>query len=45
METTDYLGKYYEELFFGHVNRRYRAMTAGEMKKRAEKLVYPTGIV
>ncbi len=42
METTDYLGKYYEELFFGHVNRRYRAMTAGEMKKRAEKLCQAT---
>ena len=42
METTDYLGNYYEELFFGHVNRRYRAMTAGEMKKRAEKLCQAT---
>ena len=42
METTDYLGNYYEELFFGHVNRRYRTMTAGEMRKRAEKLCQAT---
>ena len=42
METSDYLGNYYEELFFGHVNRRYRAMTTGEMKKRVEKLCQKT---
>ena len=38
METREFLGTYYEELFFGNVNKRYRSMTTGEMKKRAEKL-------
>ncbi|MDO5416913.1 MAG: helicase-related protein [Lachnospiraceae bacterium] len=36
--TENYLGEYYENLFFGNVNKRYRAMTFGEMKKRCQKL-------
>ena len=33
-----YLEAYYKDLFFGNVNRRYRAMTAAEMRARVEKL-------
>ena len=33
-----YLEAYYKDLFFGNVNRRYRAMTATEMRARVEKL-------
>lgn len=33
-----YLGEYYRELFFGNVNKRYRAMTAADMKRRVSRL-------
>lgn len=33
-----YLSEYYENLFFGNVNKRYRAMSFGEMRKRCQRL-------
>ena len=42
MEITQFLGDYYEELFLGYVNKRYRSMTTGEVKKRMEKLCLST---
>lgn len=36
--TESYLAEYYVNLFFGNVNKRYRAMTFGEMRKRCQKL-------
>ena len=33
-----YLSEYYVNLFFGNVNKRYRAMTFGEMRKRCQRL-------
>ncbi len=33
-----YLASYYEHLFFGNANKRYRAMTVAEMRKRCQKL-------
>lgn len=36
--TESYLSEYYVNLFFGNVNKRYRAMTFGEMRKRCQKL-------
>lgn len=42
MEITEFLGNFYEELFLGNVNKRYRSMTTGEMKKRMEKLCLST---
>lgn len=32
------LGEYYRGLFFGNVNKRYRPMTAAELKRRLERL-------
>lgn len=37
-ETESYLADYYEQLFFGSGNKRYRAMSFAEMQKRAKKL-------
>lgn len=34
----NYLSEYYVNLFFGNVNKRYRAMTFGEMRKRCQRL-------
>ena len=33
-----YLGEYYKGLFFGNANKRYRAMTAADMKRRVSRL-------
>ena len=37
-DSREYLGGYYEELFFGNVNKRYRTMTAAQLKSRMERL-------
>ena len=37
-ECAQYLEEYYKELFFGNVNKRYRAMTAVELRKRLKRL-------
>ena len=37
-ECVQFLGEYYKELFFGNVNKRYRAMTGAELKKRLRRL-------
>lgn len=36
--TEGYLTSYYENLFFGSANKRYRSMTMAEMRRRCEKL-------
>ena len=33
-----YLADCYEDLFFGNVNKRYRSMTAAQLKSRMERL-------
>lgn len=33
-----YLEKCYQELFFGNVNKRYRAMSSGDMRRRMSRL-------
>ncbi len=33
-----YLADCYEDLFFGNVNKRYRSMTAAQLKNRMERL-------
>ena len=38
IECAQYLEEYYKELFFGNVNKRYRAMTAVELRKRLKRL-------
>lgn len=38
MESEQYLAEYYQNLFFGNVNKRYRAMTLAEVRKRCQKL-------
>ena len=37
-ECADYLEEYYKGLFFGNANKRYRAMTGSEMRKRMNRL-------
>ena len=37
-ECAQYLEEYYKELFCGNVNKRYRAMTAVELRKRLKRL-------
>ncbi len=37
-DCASYLGEYYKGLFFGNVNKRYRAMTAADMKRRVTRL-------
>ena len=37
-ECAQYLEEYYKELFFGSVNKRFRAMTAAELRKRLKRL-------
>lgn len=37
-EAERYLADYYENLFFGNANKKYRAMTFSEMQKRCRKL-------
>lgn len=33
-----YLGACYQDLFFGNVNKRYRTMTAAQLKSRLERM-------
>ena len=37
-ECEQYLAEYYQDLFFGNVNKRYRAMTGAELRKRLSRL-------
>ena len=37
-ECEQYLAEYYQGLFFGNVNKRYRAMTGAELRKRMSRL-------
>lgn len=37
-ECVRYLEAYYKDLFFGNINRRYRAMTGSEMRARVRRL-------
>ena len=37
-ECEQYLAEYYQGLFFGNVNKRYRAMTGAELRKRLRRL-------
>lgn len=37
-ECAQYLGEYYKDLFFGNVNKRYRPMSAAELRKRVQRL-------
>ena len=39
-ECAQYLEEYYKELFFGNVNKRYRAMTAVETLKASHRGEY-----
>ena len=37
-ECEQYLAEYYQDLFFGNANKRYRAMTGAELRKRLMRL-------
>lgn len=39
-ECAQFLEEYYRELFFGKVNKRFRAMTAAELRKRLKRLTW-----